>query len=100
MTIETDPVEIENFAFLKLRAAPDGSERRQARALCAIPRAYANNHRSVLMPHRVKVIYRFKVTRNFLLNGFSHFFLLTVDKFLHLHCFFRDAIEPINASDV
>src|ERR1700758_2354893 len=70
------------------------------RALCTIPGAHANNHRSMLMPHRVEVITRLEIPGNFLLSGLDDLFFLIIDDLLYLRCFLYDAIEPINTRDI
>jgi hypothetical protein len=70
------------------------------RALCTITGAHANDDRAVFMRHRVKVINRFAISRNFLLRRFDDFFFLTIDDLLYLRCFLHHAIEPIDTRDI
>ena len=100
MTVETDSVEIENFAFLKLRAAPDQRERWQSRTGFAIRRPHANDHWPVLVRDRIKVIDRFEIAGNFFFGRLIDFFLIPFHDRFYLHCFLYDAIEPIDPGNI
>ena len=52
------------------------------------------------MGHRVKVINRFEISRNFLLCRFDDFLFLTIDELLYLRCFLHHAIQPIDTRDI
>ena len=100
MAVEANAVEIENLALLKFRAPPDRRERRQTRALRAIGRAHANDHRPVFQRHRVEVIDRFEIAGKEFLLRFFDFLFHALDDLLHLHFLRHRAIEPIDAGHV
>ena len=47
MAVENDSVEIEDFALLKLRRAPDGRERRKIDLVAPVRGAHANDQGAV-----------------------------------------------------
>ena len=100
MAIEPDSVEIENLALLKFRAPPDRRERGQANVPCTVSRLHSNDHRSVFVGHREKVINRFEVAGNFFLSRFSDFLFLSIDNFFYLHRFLYGAIQPVDAGHI
>lgn len=70
VAVEDDAVKVENFALLKLAAAPDGRERGDVIFVRAIRRALAEDDRPVLQRHRIKVIDGFETARD--LRRFLH----------------------------
>ena len=100
MAFEVNAIKIKNFALLKFRAAPDRRERRQPRALSSISGAHSNDHRSMFVGYRIKVINRLEIARNFLLGRLINFFLHALDDCFYFYRFLHDPIEPIDARDI
>src|SRR5215831_17636439 len=100
MAFEADAVEIEDFALLKLGTAPDRRQRWQVGTVCAIACAHANDYRTVFMGHRIKVINRLEMPRDFLLSGLDDLFFLTIDELYYLCRFLHETIEPIDTGNI
>ncbi len=108
MAGKDDAVEIEDFALLKLRRAPDGRERRQLDLVGAICCAHAEDDRTVLFGDREEVIDSLKIagldTLARLVDGFFDLLLDTVDGLRdgarHFYFFADLLVEPVDAGDV
>src|SRR5919106_5468844 len=100
MALKADAVKIEDLALLKLGTAPDRRQRWQLGTVCAIACAHANDYRAVFVGHRIKVVNRIEIPRDFLLSGLDDLFFLTINELLYLCCFLHDAIKPIDTSHI
>src|SRR5687767_8389780 len=100
MPIENNALEIENLTFLKLRAAPNVSERRYVHFVAAILRTQANDERAMFQLHRIEMINRFEKAGDLLVRGFLDFLLHTIHELLDLSFDLLNTVGPINACDI
>ena len=75
MAGKDDPEEVEDFALLELRRAPDRRQRRQLDLIGAVDGAHAKDERPMLPCHRIEVIDRFKESGLDALAGLFNGFL-------------------------
>jgi len=108
MSRKDDPIEVEDLPLLKLRGAPDGRQRRQLDVFGSVDSPHPQNHRPVLLSHRIEVIDGLQAARletpprlfDSLLDRLFHTFHSLQDLTRNFN-FLRDLfVGPIDTRDV
>src|SRR5258708_40152085 len=100
MAVEDDSVEVEDLAFLKLRAAPDRCERWQVNFVGTVLRAQPDYDRPVLFLHRIQVVHGFEMSWRFAFPDLFDLSLHAICKRLDLRPFRDLRVQPIHPTDI